>query len=225
MNKYAVIVAGGRGMRMGNAVPKQFLPLKGKPMLTWSIEAFTQAFPDIQVILVLPEAQLSYGQLVLYPLPQRIDVTIVKGGSTRFHSVQNGLAAITEPGIVFVHDGARPLVTPELIKNLYYQALETGSAIPAIPAYDSLRQVTSAGSYPVNRDQIRIIQTPQVFKTEVLIPAFQQAYIPEFTDEATVAEKNGARVYLAPGEKTNIKVTDPEDLLIAESFLNSRLAG
>jgi 2-C-methyl-D-erythritol 4-phosphate cytidylyltransferase len=222
MKKYVVIVAGGKGVRMGNAVPKQFLPLCGKPILTWTIEAFLHAFSDAQIILVLPEGQLSYGQIVLYPLPERTDVTIVIGGETRFHSVQNGLNTITEPGIVFVHDGARPLVSVELIKLLYTAATEHGTAIPALPAYESLRQLTPDGSEPLDRSKVRIIQTPQVFHTKVILPAFQQAYQESFTDEATVVEKNGTKVHLVPGEKTNIKITEPQDLLIAEAFIAAR---
>lgn len=222
MRKYAVIVAGGKGIRMGNAIPKQFLPLKGKPVLTWCIEAFLKAYDDIEIILVLPEAQLSYAQIVLQPLPERIDVTLVRGGDTRFQSVKNGLQSIAEEGIVFVHDGARPLVSTSLIRALYKQAVALGSAIPAIPAFESLRVIAADTSKAIDREPVRIVQTPQVFRSSILVTAFQQDFKDTFTDEATVVEATGARVYLAPGEKSNIKITEPEDMVIAEALINAK---
>ena len=221
IKKYAVLVAGGKGMRMGSALPKQFLPLGDKPVLTHSIIAFTRAIPDIRIIMVLPPDLLSYAQIVLLSLPEPIDAVIVAGGDTRFHSVRNGLNAITEPGIVFVHDGARPLLSHSLILRCYTQALELGSAIPAIPVAESMRIIDGAASRPVDRDLMRIIQTPQTFRTEVIVPAFEQAFNPAFTDEATVAEAYGTPVYLVEGEKSNIKITTPEDMIMAEAFLLS----
>lgn len=224
MEKYAVIVAGGRGLRMGNAIPKQFLPLTGQPVLYHTIKAFIDAYADIHLILVLPPDQLSYAQIVLQAFTGRIDITIVQGGETRFHSVRNGLNAIEGEGIVFVHDGVRPLVTTALIHRCYEQAVEKGSAIPAILVADSMRLVSGHNSAPVNREQMRIIQTPQTFRTEILIPAFQQEFSLGFTDEATVAEAHGTKVYLVEGERSNIKVTTPEDLVVAEALIKERLA-
>ncbi|MBC7553536.1 MAG: 2-C-methyl-D-erythritol 4-phosphate cytidylyltransferase, partial [Taibaiella sp.] len=209
IKKYLVLVAGGKGLRMGNAIPKQFLPVNGMPLLSHAIAAFVRALPDIEVILVLPEGQLSYAQIVLLSLPVSVDVTLVTGGETRFHSVQNGLAAIDGEGIVFVHDGARPLVSATLIKRCLAQAVEKGSAISAIPVAESMRMVNGDTSTPVNRDQMRIIQTPQTFRTNIIIPAFAAPYNPAFTDEATVVEAAGTPIYLAEGEKQNIKVTTP----------------
>jgi len=220
--KYAVIVAGGKGARMRAAVPKQFLPLNGKPLLCYPIEAFAQAMPDAQIILVLPEDQLRSAQIVLRSYIGNIEVTIVPGGQTRFHSVQNGLKEIKGHGIVFVHDGARPLLSNDLILRCYKQAIEKGSAIPAIPVAESLRIVDNKSTRAVNRDHIRIIQTPQTFNTNILLPAYQLEYNESFTDEATVVEAYGEKIHLIEGARENVKVTTPEDMLIAEAFLKAR---
>lgn len=222
MKKYAVIVAGGKGVRMGSAVPKQFLPLNGHPILYHTIKAFADAYADMQLVLVLPQDQLSYAQMVLQSFPERIDITIVAGGETRYHSVQNGLKVVDENSIVFVHDGVRPLVSTALIQRCYEQAADKGSAIPAIPVADSMRILEDEDSRPIDREQMRIIQTPQTFKAEVILPAFQQEYQVAFTDEATVVEAYGDNVYLVDGEKSNIKVTTPEDMIVAEALLNTR---
>ncbi len=222
MDKYAVIVAGGKGLRMGNAVAKQFLPLAGKPVLYYTIKAFVDAYADIKLVLVLPEEQLSYAQMVLQAFPDRIDLTIVNGGETRFHSVQNGLKEVSGSAVVFVHDGVRPLVSAQLIRACYEQAVNKGSAIPAIPVADSMRLVEGDNSSPVNRERMRSIQTPQTFRADILLPAFQQEYKDAFTDEATVVEANGTQVYLIEGEKKNIKLTTPEDMMIAEIMLGEK---
>jgi 2-C-methyl-D-erythritol 4-phosphate cytidylyltransferase len=223
MEKFAVLVAGGKGLRMGSALPKQFLPLNEKPILYHTIKAFRDAYSDIHLILVLPAEQLSFAQMVLQCFPERIDLTIVAGGETRFHSVQNGLKATRENSIIFVHDGVRPLVSPELIHRCYEQAIEKGSAIPAIHVSDSIRMVDGSSSKPVNRELLRSIQTPQTFRSEVILPAFTQSYTDAFTDEATVVEAHGTDIFLVEGEKSNIKVTTPEDMVLAEALLNERL--
>jgi len=219
---YAVIVAGGQGVRMGTALPKQFLELAGRPVLSHTLQAFMDALPGVRLILVLPPQQLSYAQMVLQQLPNRTDITVVSGGATRFHSVQHGLDAVTEAGIVLVHDGVRPLVSRELIQRCCAQAQEKGSAIPAIPVTDSMRIVTGDRSEPVDRSALRIIQTPQTFRTEILLPAYRQPFRESFTDEATVVEAYGGQVSLVEGERTNIKITTPEDLRIAEALLKAR---
>lgn len=221
-SKFAVLVAGGKGTRMGSAMPKQFLPLLGKPVLYYTILAFIEAFPDVELILVLPPEQLSYAQMVLSCFPEGINITIVAGGPTRFHSVQNGLNVIDKSAIVFIHDGVRPLVSPALIKACYNQAVTLGSAIPVIPVTDSIRNVEEDRSYPVNRDQLRVIQTPQTFRSDIIIPAYGQLYRDVFTDEATVAEAYGASIHLISGDRSNLKVTTPEDIIIAEALLNAR---
>ncbi len=222
MKKYAVIVAGGKGVRMGSAVPKQFLPLNGHPILYHTIKAFADAYADMHIILVLPQDQLSYAQMVLQSFPDRIDMTIVAGGETRYHSVQNGLKATEPDSIIFVHDGVRPLVTKELIQRCYEQAAEKGSAIPAIAVADSMRIIEDDDSRPVDREQMRIIQTPQTFRSDIILPAFEQEYQVSFTDEATVVEAYGDVVHLAEGERSNIKVTTPEDMIVAEALLKAR---
>jgi len=219
--KYAVIVAGGKGLRMGNAIPKQFLPLAGKSVLYYTVKAFIDAFEDIKLILVLPKDQLSYAQMVLKEFPERLDVAIVAGGETRFHSVQNGLQLVHGNSIVFIHDGVRPLVSVDLVRRCYWQTVELGSAIPAIQVTDSMRIIEDDDSRPLDREYMRIIQTPQTFRSDVILPAFEQEYQQAFTDEATVVENVGITVYLIEGERSNIKLTTAEDMLIAEALLKA----
>ncbi len=222
IKKYVVIVAGGSGTRMGSAVPKQFLLLHGKPVLYYSIAAFLDAFSDINIVLVLPQDQEHYMASLLELFPGSTNITVVNGGETRYHSVQNGLKKIEGEAIVFIHDGVRPMVSKQLIYACYEQALEKGSAIPAIPVTDSIRIVRQSGSDPVSREELRIIQTPQTFLSGIILPAFAQEYSTLFTDEATVAEAYGKEVYLVAGERSNLKVTTPEDMILAEALLNAR---
>lgn len=222
MKKYAVIVAGGSGQRMGTSIPKQFLLLQGKPLLWYSLQVFLQAFDDLQIILVVPASNLIEGEQLAKEIDGGTRIRVVTGGSTRFHSVQNGLACITSPSIVFVHDGVRCLVGADLIRRCYTQALEKGSAIPAVAATDSIRVIEGTGHLVMDRNQVRIIQTPQTFRSELLLPAFQQDYTEGFTDEATVVEASGKEVFLIEGEYTNIKITRPVDLLVAERILADR---
>lgn len=222
MKKYAVIVAGGSGQRMGTSIPKQFLRLQGKPLLWYSLQVFLQAFDDLQIILVVPGDNLAEGERLAKELDGNTRIRVIAGGSTRFHSVQNGLACVTSPSIVFVHDGVRCLVSADLIRRCYTQALEKGSAIPAVAATDSIRVVEGASHLVMDRKRVRIIQTPQTFRSELLLPAFQRDYTEGFTDEATVVEASGEAVYLIDGEYTNIKITRPVDLLVAERILADR---
>lgn len=222
MKKYAVIVAGGSGQRMGTSIPKQFLLLQGKPLLWYSLQVFLQAFDDLQIILVVPASNLIEGEQLAKEIDGGTRIRVVTGGSTRFHSVQNGLACITSPSIVFVHDGVRCLVGADLIRRCYTQALEKGSAIPAVAATDSIRVIEGTGHLVMDRNQVRIIQTPQTFRSDLLLPAFQQDYTEGFTDEATVVEASGKEVFLIEGEYTNIKITRPVDLLVAERILADR---
>lgn len=219
MKTTAVIVAGGKGLRMGTALPKQFLPLRGKPVLHYAIKMFRDTFPGIRIILVLPEDQLSYANIILQSFSEGIDLDIVTGGATRYHSVQRGLQQVEADHIVFIHDGVRPLIDADLLQRCYTTALQHGNAIPAIPVSDSIRQCEGETSIPVNRDQLRIIQTPQTFKANIIQPAFQQDYQDSFTDEATVLQAFGAQIFLVAGSRKNIKVTTPEDMLIAEALM------
>jgi 2-C-methyl-D-erythritol 4-phosphate cytidylyltransferase len=221
MNKYAIIVAGGSGQRMGTAIPKQFLLLQDKPLLCYSIEAFIQAFDDIQIILVLPEAHISTGEEIISKYQYK-NIRLTAGGETRFHSVSNGLKLVADSSIIFVHDGVRCMVTHDLIHRCYKQALDKGSAIPAVAATDSIRIDEGSSNRIIDRNKIRIIQTPQTFRSEILLPAYNQEYDSCFTDEASVVESFGKEVFLIDGEYDNLKVTRPIDIILAEKILQGR---
>ena len=222
MKKIALITAGGSGSRMGSNLPKQFMLLNNKPVLWHTLQAFLAAYADIHFILVLPASYMQAGFDLVNELSVKDRTTLVAGGDSRFHSVKNGLSVIQESSIVFVHDGVRCLVKPDLIKRCYQQAMELGSAIPAVAATDSIRIVEGSEHRVVNRNNVRIIQTPQTFRSELLLEAFKQQYQEIFTDEATVVECNGQRVCLIDGEYQNIKITRPVDLLVAETILQER---
>ncbi|WP_211999702.1 2-C-methyl-D-erythritol 4-phosphate cytidylyltransferase [Chitinophaga sp. HK235] len=217
--KIAIIVAGGSGTRMQSTVPKQFLDLAGRPVLYYTITAFAQAYPDMEIVLVLPENHISQANHLLQSFEDMPAITIVKGGETRFHSVKNGLQQVKDNAVVFVHDGVRPLVSPALIRTCYEAALSHGSAIPAIDMKDSIREVSGDKNMAVNRDRFRIIQTPQTFLSELILPAFELPYDPLFTDEATVVERLGQQIHLVTGEESNLKITKPLDLVLAKAFL------
>lgn len=224
MKKYAVIVAAGSGMRMGSRVPKQFLLLNNRPVLWFTINAFLRAFDDLEIILVLAKDYFEMGKTIVEITDDPTRIHLVEGGETRFHSVKNGLEIIQQPSIVFVHDGVRCLVSSVLIKRCYETALEKGNAVPAINSVDSLRIINENGNQIVDREKIRIIQTPQTFQSEVLKSAFKQEYQESFTDEASVVESNGIKIFLVAGEEMNIKITRHIDLVVAEKFLQE-LAG
>jgi 2-C-methyl-D-erythritol 4-phosphate cytidylyltransferase len=220
MKKIAIIVAGGSGIRMGADKPKQFLLLADKPLLWHTVKVFLTAYNDMEVIVVLPSDFMEMGKGVLNEFTNRIQFT--EGGATRFHSVQNGLKLIQPDSVVFVHDAVRCLVSKELIQRCYELALLKGTAIPAVAATDSLRLVTGDTTSILDREQVRIIQTPQTFLSNILLPAFEQAYDISFTDEATVAEAYGHIVSLVEGEYDNIKITRPADLAVATTILANR---
>jgi 2-C-methyl-D-erythritol 4-phosphate cytidylyltransferase len=223
MEKVAVIVAGGNGSRMNTALPKQFLLIKGKPILYYTLATFLEAYDDLTIILVLPEEYISAGQEIIDAFfdYKRIQITI--GGSTRFYSVQNGLKLIKEESIIFVHDGVRCLLTTDLIKECYEAAIEFGSAIPVIDSKDSVRTITEEGNEPIDRVSVKLVQTPQTFHSKIILPAFKIDYKDKFTDEATVVEAFGLKVHLIEGEENNIKITKPVDIIIAEQILNKLL--
>ncbi len=225
MEKYAVIVAGGSGLRMGTAVPKQFLMLRDQPVLWYTLTAFLDAFPDLQIILVLPEHHIETGKSILRSTHDPDRIWMTTGGETRFHSVRNGLQHIQRHSIVFVHDGVRCLLTPDLIRRCYNGAVDKGNAIPATTAVDSIRMETVNGAVSIDRDRIRLIQTPQTFYSDIIKSAFEQDFHESFTDEASVVEKLGVKINLIEGEITNIKITRPLDLLIAEKVLEEREMG
>lgn len=222
MQKIAIITAGGSGTRMGSSIPKQFLLLNQKPLLWYTIGAFIEAYQDITIILVLPKDYITAGEQLVNELNIAKQTTLVVGGSSRFHSVQNGIKQVKNPSVIFVHDGVRCLVTPDLIKRCFEQTIQKGSAIPAVTCTDSVRIIKNNSYASINREQVKIVQTPQTFLSSILIPAFNQPYQEIFTDEATVVEALGESVYLIEGEYSNLKVTRPADLLVANAILEER---
>ena len=222
MKKVAVIVAGGSGQRMGNSTPKQFLLLAGKPLLVHTIHAFISAFEAMQIILVLPEAFIGVGNEIVKTYFPQVAIQLVSGGETRFHSVQKGLSLVKEESVVFVHDGVRCLLSADLIRRCYTVALSNGSAIPVIASKDSVRLQAEHGHKAYDRNRVMLVQTPQTFISSWILPAFNTEYKQEFTDEATVVEMTGKSLTLTEGEETNIKITKPVDLLIAEQWLSTK---
>ena len=220
MKKYVVIVAGGSGSRMQHAVPKQFLLLKGKPVLYYTIHAFMEAYDDLQVILVLPEDHIARGQEIIDAFFDYKRIQITVGGRSRFHSVQQGLKLVQEDSIVFVHDAVRCLVSKALIHRCHDAVLEFGSAVPVTACKDSVRLLTEDGNDALDRDLVKLVQTPQTFYSKMLLPAFNIDYKDKFTDEATVVEAFGLTVKLVEGDENNIKITKPVDMLIAEKILD-----
>lgn len=219
MQKYAVIVAGGTGSRMGGVLPKQFMLLKDRPVLYYTLKAFLDAYKDLHVILVLPADHKIAGEEIVHAYFDVSRVSITIGGDTRFQSVKNGLTLVEKESIVFVHDAVRCLVSEDLIHRCYKEAHKSGSAIPAIRSKDSIRLVTETGNKVYDRDKVMLVQTPQTFESKILLPAYQVDFREEFTDEATVVEAAGNNVYLIDGEEDNIKITNPIDLIIAEKIL------
>jgi 2-C-methyl-D-erythritol 4-phosphate cytidylyltransferase len=219
MKLYAIIVAGGTGKRMGAEMPKQYLELAGKPVLMRTIERFKAFSESIEIITVLPENQLMFWASLQKKYSFDIQHTIVKGGRTRFFSVRNGLKFVDIPGIVAIHDGVRPFVSIDTIQRCFDEAERSGNAIPVIPPSDTLRLISENGSTPVNRLLVRQVQTPQVFRAELIKKAYQQEYRQEFTDDATVLEKSGISINLVEGNRENIKITNPEDLIISSALL------
>jgi 2-C-methyl-D-erythritol 4-phosphate cytidylyltransferase len=222
MKKTAIIVAGGTGQRMGTTLPKQFLAIEGKSILLHTIDQFISAFSDINFVIVLPADYIHEGENIIASSGLSQSFLFVAGGDTRFQSVKNGLAQADPASIVFVHDAVRCLLTPDLIQRCYQQAVEKGSAIPAVSSTDTVRITEGNKHHVVDRANVMMIQTPQTFNAEILKKAFEQAYQPSFTDEANVLEASGKEVYLIEGEHENIKITRPLDLAIAEYILAKR---
>ena len=218
MAKYAIVVAGGSGSRMKTGVPKQFLELCGKPILMHSITAFVDACEDIRVIVVLPSSQIGYWQDLCnrYGFMQPHDIT--EGGATRFHSVRNGLSLLPGNGLVAIHDGVRPFVSRQTIINCFREAAIYGNAIPVVPVNDTVRELSGETSRMLDRSVLRFVQTPQVFDIALLKKAYEQEYTPAFTDDAAVFEKAGHAIRLTEGNAENIKITAPNDLIVAEAI-------
>lgn len=222
MPNYAIIVAGGKGERMGQHIPKQFLQLTGRPILMHTIEKFHNTFPELKIILALPENQFDYWEELCYKYGfTKIPHQIVAGGKTRFDSVKNALKLITENGIVAIHDGVRPLVSATTIINCIKQAAQSGIAIPVVDVVDSLRFVSKQDNTnkAVARNCYKSVQTPQCFTTEIILKAYQQDFDESFTDDASVVEKLGFQINLVEGNTENIKITSPIDIALAEVLM------
>lgn len=219
---YVIIVAGGKGLRMGGDIPKQFLPVGGKPVLMRTLERFREYSPALSIILVLPKAQQEYWKELCKEYSFTVEHTIANGGETRFHSVQNGLAIIPdeEQGIVGVHDGVRPFVSTEVIRRCYDTARTAKAVIPVTPVVETLRYVGGKGTdRNVLRSDFRLVQTPQTFDIQLLKEANRQEYSEAFTDDASVVEGIGATVTMVEGNRENIKITTPFDLKVAEVLI------
>lgn len=220
--KYAVIiVGGGHGSRMESDIPKQFMLLKERPVLMHTIEAFYRSELNPQIIVVLHIDFHVYWEEACKKYHFDIPHQLVKGGNERFYSVKNGLKAIKVPTVIAIHDAVRPLVSNEIITASFLQAELNKSAVTAIRSTDSVRQAFNDTSIALNRDDIYLIQTPQAFKSDILRKAYQCPYRIEFTDDASVVEKSGTPIKLIKGERKNIKITFPEDLLLAEFYLSA----
>lgn len=222
MADYIIIVAGGKGLRMGGDIPKQFLPIHGKPVLMRTMERFREYSEALRIILVLPKAQQEYWDTLCKEYAFDMDYQIADGGETRFHSVQNGLRMIPddEQGVVGVHDGVRPFVSTEVIKRCYDTARTEKAVIPVTPVVETLRHINDNGSGSnVLRSEYRLVQTPQTFDIQLLKRANRQPYSEAFTDDASVVEGIGQQVVMVEGNRENIKLTTPFDITIAEALL------
>ncbi len=222
---YAIIVAGGKGLRFGGDLPKQFLDLAGKAVLMRSIEAFYNYDNSMKIIVALPKSQIDFWQNLCVKYNFDIEHSVVEGGHTRFHSVKNALAQVHGNGLVGIHDGVRPLVNGQTIENCYTNAANTGAAIPAINLVDSIRQIDhNQGTHKmVNRDDFKLIQTPQVFDIQYIKNAYEKKYHEFFTDDASVLEYHtNYKISLVEGNRQNIKITTKEDLVYAEAILKMK---
>lgn len=226
MERFAILVAGGQGLRMGGDVPKQFLPLGGRPVLMHTIDRFREVFPDMHIIVVLPQGQHDYWHDLCRRHHLEGGFLTAPGGDTRFHSVLNGLNAIpadVSEGLVGVHDGVRPFVSRDTLRRCYEEAARSGTAVPVVPVVETLRHVSPDGeSMTVPRSDYRLVQTPQVFSLSLLRRAYRQPYAPQFTDDASLVEALGERITLVEGNRENIKLTTPADLLLAKGIMEAR---
>ena len=221
MEDYIIIVAGGKGLRMGSDIPKQFLPIGGKPVLMRTLERFREYSPTLQIILVLPKAQQEYWEKLCQKHNFTVAYQLADGGETRFHSVQHGLALIPDDaeGVVGVHDGVRPFPSIDVIRRCYETAREKKAVIPVIPVVETVRHLKGETSETVPRNDYRLVQTPQCFDIQLLKAANRQPYNDGFTDDASVVESYGHAITLVEGNRENIKITTPFDMTIAEALL------
>ncbi|MDR0699104.1 MAG: 2-C-methyl-D-erythritol 4-phosphate cytidylyltransferase [Tannerella sp.] len=222
MKRTVIIVAGGKGVRMGGGLPKQFIPLQGQPVLMHTLDVFYQWDAAMELLLVIPEEQASYWRMLCKELNYTVPHRIVYGGDTRFHSVRNGLNGTEGEGIIAVHDGVRPFVSPEVISSCFTIAGAFGAAIPVVPMIESVREINGNDSRPFDRNRLCIVQTPQVFRAGLLRRAYEQPYDERFTDDASLVEAAGHTIRLVDGNRENIKITTPMDLKCAEFLLTEK---
>lgn len=220
MHKTVIIVAGGSGKRMGSVVPKQFLELNNKPVLMWTIEKFYTFDHNISIILVLPIDQVSYWDRLCIQFQFKIKHEIAFGGENRFESVKSGFKLVEKGSITAIHDGVRPLVSLKTIEDCFRKAEKNGNAIPFVNLNESVRKIGKHKNKVMNREKIKIIQTPQIFSYNQLENAYDQEYNKSFTDDATIVEKLGYQINLVQGNVENIKLTTPFDMKLAEIYLN-----
>jgi 2-C-methyl-D-erythritol 4-phosphate cytidylyltransferase len=221
---YAIIVAGGSGKRMGSSIPKQFLLLDGKPVLMHTISRFVAAYPEVECIVVLPESQIEFWRKLCRDYQFTLKHHIAIGGETRFDSVKNGLAALPAlAGVVAIHDAVRPFASSQLIRACISQAQHSANAVPALPCVDSVREIDEHGvSKIVNREKLRMVQTPQCFSVAQIVEAYAKASGSHFTDDASVYEANGGTIILIDGEAHNIKITNPFDLELGKLIIQQQ---
>jgi 2-C-methyl-D-erythritol 4-phosphate cytidylyltransferase len=220
MKRYVIIVAGGKGLRMGGDIPKQFVEIKGLPVLMHTINRFHSFDSSIDIIVALPVDQQDYWKELCSKYKFEIPHTIVDGGDTRFHSVKNGLDQVSGEGVVAVHDGVRPFVSDEVLERCFSMAQEKEAVVPVIDVFETIRHIADGMSNTVPRDEYKLVQTPQVFLISLLKKAYSQPYVPSFTDDASVVEAMGYKVTLVEGNRENIKLTTPFDLKLAELLSN-----
>lgn len=222
MAEYIIVVAGGRGMRMGADVPKQFLPLAGSTVLMHTLDRMAHAMPQATLILALPHDQQAQWQALCTQYNYNRPHLLVDGGETRFHTVTNALALVPDGALVAIHDGVRPLVAIDVVQRAFAVAQSEGAAIPVMPIVESLRKVEGELSCAVERSDYRSVQTPQIFASTALKAAYNVSYRPEFTDDASVYEAAGGRITLIEGNKENIKITIRQDIVLAEYLLSEK---
>ncbi len=216
IRKIAIIVAGGVGRRMNSEIPKQFITLHSKPVLMHTLQVFYNYDPNMEIRVVLPAEEKETWEQLCSEYSFSIKHTILTGGETRFHSVLNGLEGIDTPSIIAIHDGVRPLVSTKTINDCFVTAEENGTAIPVMPIAESIREVVGEDSVSRTREMYRVVQTPQIFQSEILLDAYNTEFQESFTDDASVVEHAGYKIYLADGNEENIKITSPLDIRIAE---------
>lgn len=228
MNRYVIIVAGGKGLRMGSDLPKQFIPVGGRPILMHTVEKFAQWDPQARLLLVLPAEHQDYWRMLCREIGCRAEHRIVTGGETRFHSVRNALDVVKQDpdlgddDLIAVHDGVRPFVSEKVITDCFHVAAESGAAVAVLPMVDSLREVQPDGtSQALDRSRYFAVHTPQVFRARLLLRAYEAPYSSLFTDDASVVEALEKHIALVPSNRENIKITTPLDLAIARELLGT----